>query len=495
MNNSLNFVLLFIIFCADCIAQNNQGIIKNNQSNLTYRANFSNVNSSRDDGNANLISYSLEKYLPEIGNQGAIPSCVGWASTYYGMTIVLRMQRGIDYEVQSPWSVYNRYQYRTFGKRSCVDGCMIEDVLNILQTEGSQPFNKYKHNYCFPDSFNFISNALLDGWTRIGNSRNQIKSALLTNAPVIIGIDVMESSGDNTLSDKYVDDQGVLQLNGFENSNYKSGGHAMCIVAFNDTLQGGAFKIVNSWGRDWGDKGFCWIKYSDLKYISAAFAIYGNFDYLKKAQGKYLTEKIEFLNSTDSLFYVSLSYETKNGMTSMGWFEVPVGIKKIVDVSDRISNEVYWSALGNNSNPIDLDCNEKCNSFPVSANSAFEWVNDKADKEAKNFNFKRINPNNLKYRETIVLGYKDEDNVLYDFSEKNQNDLVTLNKNWDASYPLVDPYSGEVIIRKLNSKSIYTVYYMDNNRVKFKKGKAKALAKIKELKFIKESNLTFFYKK
>jgi hypothetical protein len=81
---------------------------------------------------------------------------------------------------------------------------MIEDVLNILQTEGSQSFENYNYNYCFTDSFTFLSNQLLEGWTRIGNSRNQIKNALLTNAPVIVGVDVISRHCFNYLFSKTI---------------------------------------------------------------------------------------------------------------------------------------------------------------------------------------------------------------------------------------------------------------------------------------------------
>ena len=43
------------------------------------------------------------------------------------------------------------------------------------------------------------------------------------------------------------------------------GGHAMTIVGYDDTFNGGSFRIVNSWGRDWGDDGYAWIRYSDFR--------------------------------------------------------------------------------------------------------------------------------------------------------------------------------------------------------------------------------------
>jgi C1A family cysteine protease len=39
--------------------------------------------------------------------------------------------------------------------------------------------------------------------------------------------------------------------------------HAMLVVGYNDALK--AFKVVNSWGKNWGNEGYCWISYGFFK--------------------------------------------------------------------------------------------------------------------------------------------------------------------------------------------------------------------------------------
>jgi hypothetical protein len=41
------------------------------------------------------------------------------------------------------------------------------------------------------------------------------------------------------------------------------GGHAMCVVGYDDQKYGGAFEVQNSWGNDWGNGGFFWVRYVD----------------------------------------------------------------------------------------------------------------------------------------------------------------------------------------------------------------------------------------
>ena len=45
----------------------------------------------------------------------------------------------------------------------------------------------------------------------------------------------------------------------------KYSGHAMCIIGYNDAVNGGSFEIMNSRGKNSGKDGFYWISYDDMK--------------------------------------------------------------------------------------------------------------------------------------------------------------------------------------------------------------------------------------
>ena len=53
------------------------------------------------------------------------------------------------------------------------------------------------------------------------------------------------------------------------------GGHAICLVGYNDSLDTpdgkGAFRLVNSWGTGWGDAGYAWITYAAVKSSSICY--------------------------------------------------------------------------------------------------------------------------------------------------------------------------------------------------------------------------------
>ncbi|MBF0102304.1 MAG: hypothetical protein HQK77_15490, partial [Desulfobacterales bacterium] len=64
---------------------------------------------------------------------------------------------------------------------------------------------------------------------------------------------------------------GIMALDSFSNisgtdAGYNQvygqfGGHAVTIVGYDDTRYGGAFKILNSYGQQWGDRGYFWLPY------------------------------------------------------------------------------------------------------------------------------------------------------------------------------------------------------------------------------------------
>jgi hypothetical protein len=51
-----------------------------------------------------------------------------------------------------------------------------------------------------------------------------------------------------------------------DTTSERTGGHAMVIVGYSERRQ--AFKVMNSWGTEWGDGGFGWISYRAIRELS-----------------------------------------------------------------------------------------------------------------------------------------------------------------------------------------------------------------------------------
>lgn len=109
---------------------------------------------------------------------------------------------------------------------------------------------------------------IIPGYQRL-NSISDIKHALCNDHLVVFSIAIYESFENSVGSDGIVP---VPQAN-----EQELGGHAMCIVGYDDTLHGGSFIVRNSWGTNWGDNGYCYMPYTMYKYIMDAWTVkFGN---------------------------------------------------------------------------------------------------------------------------------------------------------------------------------------------------------------------------
>jgi hypothetical protein len=213
----------------------------------------------------------LDAYLPPVDSQGSQGSCVGWAVAYYTKTAIEKKEEGWNVtssmaNIYSPAFIYNQRP-----NNSGDFGMVISDALDILVSSGcckwnSMPYDDGDHQ-SQPSSF-----ALADGnnyraatYERLGSYRSlssttiqEIKDWLVASeTPVVIGMDVYDSFMRYRGANNGVITGGV--------SGPKRGGHAMAIVGYDDNVGGGSFKIVNSWGPDWGLNGFVWIPFSELR--------------------------------------------------------------------------------------------------------------------------------------------------------------------------------------------------------------------------------------
>ena len=83
-----------------------------------------------------------------------------------------------------------------------------------------------------------------------------IKKFINNNIPVLIAIAVYES-----FASQNVANTGIIPIPNLAKERLL-GGHEMCLIGYDDTKN--LFIVQNSWGTNWGDKGFCYLPYSYL---------------------------------------------------------------------------------------------------------------------------------------------------------------------------------------------------------------------------------------
>ncbi len=150
-----------------------------------------------------------------------------------------------------------------------------------MKNDGIVYFSKfpYNENSCSKKpTYDLIEEAKkyrIEGYYRISKGGNNydvdidaMKQNISSGAPVIIAMKIPESF-------YYVN----TDLWTPESRDYKGidkmSGHAMCVIGYDDNKFGGAVQVMNSWGRNWGNDGIFWMKYTDFsKFVREAYGLF-----------------------------------------------------------------------------------------------------------------------------------------------------------------------------------------------------------------------------
>jgi C1A family cysteine protease len=222
---------------------------------------------------------SLQQYAPAVKNQGEQGSCVAWSAAYAARTIMEAASTGIDPNniAFSPAYLYNQIHLP-----DC-QGSLLPDAMNTMLYKGSVPLKMFPYDPSTCDNMPnnnahmMASNYKTRGYQRLTVSDvdqsvdfTAIKQNLAQGAPVVIGMMVPKSFMQGMYGEK------IWYPEAGEDPNRNNmGGHAMCVIGYDDNLEGGAFQIMNSWGTQWGENGFGWVRYPDfMKFNKEAYGLY-----------------------------------------------------------------------------------------------------------------------------------------------------------------------------------------------------------------------------
>jgi hypothetical protein len=221
----------------------------------------------------------LTSEMPTVGDQGNQNSCVAWAVGYYDKTHIEYIERTYGWMVPwdltdpahqiSPSFIYNQINAGRDG------GAQMNDAQIIIDQQGACmlsdcPYHDY--DYTTWPSESAYANAIpyrgAGGWAVNVMSDvgiNQVKLILANHHTCVLGINVFPNF------DNIENYDTVYTVH--DKTGRSRGGHALCIVGYDDnkvTADGlGAFRLVNSWGTEWGNAGYCWMSYYAVKTTKA----------------------------------------------------------------------------------------------------------------------------------------------------------------------------------------------------------------------------------
>ncbi|MBY0477156.1 MAG: peptidase C1A papain [Chitinophagaceae bacterium] len=222
-------------------------------------------------------SANLQKFCPTPQNQGSQGSCVAWSSAFAAQTILeaAKTNKEPNSAAFSPSFMYNQ-----IGLDGC-QGSYIIRAMEFMTKRGGVPYAEFPYNDqdCQSQPDNQLQQEAaqfrMRGFNRLSlGDRNDavdmraIKENLSQGAPVVIGMMVGQSFMQSMIGqDLWVPAQGDRSMMGF-------GGHAMCVVGYDEKKYGGSFLLMNSWGTEWGTNGFAWVRYADFNtYVREAYGV------------------------------------------------------------------------------------------------------------------------------------------------------------------------------------------------------------------------------
>jgi len=220
---------------------------------------------------------SLQKYTPAPGNQGQTGTCTAWSSTYCAATMTWAMRNGITNRRKITQNAFLPcYTYVNILRQStqnCAAGTDIADACNWLKNTGAVKLTEYPQNPACINTSDVpstwkqkASENRIVGFTKLfyewaGGMSYKVektKKALAEGKPVLIAYNCAFSFSNS----QGLRSDGLWWPASNEKPTLNYGGHAMVVVGYDDNkFNGGAFLIQNSWGGDWGMKGYFWITY------------------------------------------------------------------------------------------------------------------------------------------------------------------------------------------------------------------------------------------
>ncbi|CAF1226868.1 unnamed protein product [Adineta steineri] len=234
---------------------------------------------------APLILYSAEQLPPkvdlrkdmtEVENQDPkaqkIGSCTahGFAGAYEYLN---KRAHNTEIRVSRFFIYFNSRVVEQKTEKVADKGCQLVSVITALTEDGTclesfWPYVTERHNdKPTEEAYEQASHHKIADALQVNINLTEMKTCLAQGLPFVIGLYIYDSFGSAGAS-------GVVPMPSQTDLAGEPHGHALLVCGYSEESQ--AFIVRNSWGQEWGEKGYCYIPYdyvTSRTYCHEAYAI------------------------------------------------------------------------------------------------------------------------------------------------------------------------------------------------------------------------------
>lgn len=201
----------------------------------------------------------LRSGCPPVYDQGQLGSCTANA---IGAAVQFDLKKQ-KLNVFIPSRLFIYYNERVIeGTVNSDSGAQIRDGIKSIASDGVCPEPEWPYDISkfadkpTPQCYKDAAKCQAVGYQRLVSTNvNQLKGCIASGYPFVFGFTVYDG-----FESQEVAQTGVVNLPGPQET--VQGGHAVLAVGYDDTSQ--RFTVRNSWGKDWGIKGYFTIPYAYL---------------------------------------------------------------------------------------------------------------------------------------------------------------------------------------------------------------------------------------
>lgn len=211
-------------------------------------------------------------------NQQDQGSCTAFSNAALVTLLRYRRERATNMtlDANTLWASPSYIYTRILTPKGCNEGTATENALDLFVRQGSATLTEQPYRsgtmpmLCEPKTPEVATaphNYRIGSWQRFTETgtalRARVKEAIAAGTPVPLAVNLPDGFQAFRETTAGVNVREVFRNGGMCTTSVHCGGHAMLITGYDDSR--GAYRVLNSWGGDWGDRGYLWWDYAALE--------------------------------------------------------------------------------------------------------------------------------------------------------------------------------------------------------------------------------------